>query len=159
VSRPAGSVIESYTRCLDPVSAGRDDFDHRDSPGRENYVTGWAKDGKSIVNPRWVRRCNAHRPKELWRGELLDENRRPPSRRGTQSTLSHSVLRINHYWSKSLEELREKVEKGNVYDKRPYRNLESWLARERALNASEDTTILPIWKAIRQGQGAAPVRG
>lgn len=156
VARPEGSVIESYTRCLDRASALRDGFDHRKEPGKADYVTGWAKDGKSIVNPRMVRRYVVHRPRELWDGELLDENRLPPVQRADGDTLSYEILRINHYWSKSLEDLSAKVERGSICDRtRPKRRLEGWLARERMLNVAEDTTILPVWRAIRARTGVA----
>jgi hypothetical protein len=150
VARPEGSVIESYTRCLDREAALRDDFDHRKEPGRADYVTGWAKDGKSIVNPRLVRKYVVHRPRELWVGELLDENRRPPVQRAAGESLSYEILRINHYWSKSIAELAAKVERGSICDRnRPKRRLEAWLARERTLNVAEDNTILPLWRAIQ----------
>lgn len=159
VTRPSGPVVESYTRCLDRESALRDGFDHRNEPGKAEYVTGWAKDGKSIVNPRMVRKYVVHRPRELWEGEVLDENRLPPVQRSEGETLSYEILRINHYWSKSLEDLAGKVERGSICDRgRPKRKLEAWLARERMLNVSEDTTILPIWRAIqRQAEGSRRV--
>ena len=156
VARPAGSVIDSYTRCLDLESALRDDFDHRAEPGKAEYVTGWAKDGKSIVNPRLVRKYVVHRPRELWDGELLDENRLPPVQRSEGATLSYDILRINHYWSKSIEDLAAKVERGSICDRnRPKRKLENWLVRERMLNVSEDTTILPVWREIQARARAA----
>lgn len=155
-SRPEGSVIDSYTRCLDRESALRDDFDHRKEPDRAEYVTGWAKDGKSIVNPRMVRKYVVHRPRELWDGELLDENRLPPVQRAEGESLRYDILRINHYWSKSIEDLAAKVERGSICDRnRPKRKLETWLARERMLNVSTDTTILPIWRSIQAGGAAS----
>lgn len=160
VARPAGSVIDSYTRCLDRESALRDAFDHRAEPGKAEYVTGWAKDGKSIVNPRLVRKYVVHRPRELWEGELVDENRLPPVQRSGGSTLSYDILRINHYWSKSIEDLAAKVERGSICDRnRPKRKLENWLARERMLNVSEDTTILPVWRKIQERATAGSVAG
>lgn len=153
--RPAGPVVETYTRCLDLASAAHDAFDHRAAPGKANYVTGWAQDGKSICNPRLVRRYVVHRPGELWTGQTLDENRRVPQQRELGARLSCATLRINHYWSKSLEDLEEKVRRGSVCDKRrPPRRLDQWLDRERALNVSADTTILPIWRSI-QAQAAS----
>ncbi|HMP89378.1 MAG TPA: glycosyltransferase family 92 protein [Kiritimatiellia bacterium] len=143
-TRPSAPVLEAYTRCMDRESAVRDNFNHRFEGGLEHYVTGWAQDGKSIVNPRLVRWQNVHQPGELWTGRLVDENRRIPARRGaTPPTLSISTLRINHYWSKSLEEFAVKIGKGDVFDpSRPPRVLEDWLKREAMLNISEDKTIL-----------------
>jgi hypothetical protein len=150
--RPAGSVLESFTRCLPPAEAAADAFDHRHDTGRAEYVTGWAKDGKSIVNPRLVRTFGVHKPQMLWAGQTLDENRQPPRPRVEGCMLSFKMFRINHYWSKSLEDLEEKVRRGSVCNKRrPPRQLDQWLERERALNVAEDTTILPIWQAIQAG--------
>lgn len=157
VARPQGPVVESYTRCLDLATAAQDDFDHRAEPGKANYVTGWAQDGKSIVNPRLVRRYVVHKPGELWRGRLLDENRCEPLQRQAGASLSCQVLRINHYWSRSIEDLQDKVRRGSVCDKRrPPRQLEQWLDRERQLNVAEDTSILPLWRSIQSRRHPLP---
>lgn len=154
VSRPAGNVIESYTRCLDLQSAVNDTFDHRKEPGKVNYVTGWAQDGKSIVNPRLIRWFVVHKPKEVWVGSTVDENRKPPQQRVIGSSISYSILRINHYWSKSIEELTEKVGKGMVnYRTQPTKDLENWLRREKELNVAEDRTILATWRTIQERGG------
>ena len=150
VSRPAGSVLEAYTRCLDKESAKEDTFDHRKEPGHVNYVTGWAQDGKSIINPRLVRRFIVHKPRDLWHGTTVDENRRAPEQRILGASISHSVFRINHYWSRSIEDLTKKVARGRVNSKNPpSKALDRWLARERTLNTAEDTTILDTWRAIQ----------
>jgi hypothetical protein len=146
--RPNASVIESYTKCMDFNSALNDRFDHQKNPeNMSNYVTGWAQDGKSIVNPRLVNEYNIHAPKSLWKGTLLNENRDIPKlkNRGKETTLTYSIFRINHYWSKSIQDMVEKVDKGSVCDnKRPKRNLDRWLEREKQLNVAEDTIILDI---------------
>lgn len=153
VARPAGYVIDSYTRCIDPASASAEQFDHGPHE-KENYVTGWARDGKSIVNPRRVVRMGAHVPRVLRAGEVLDEQRRPPARQGGAGAVTCEWLRINHYWSKSIEDLREKVAKGDIFNRaRPARNLERWLQREACLNAAHDETIRPIWSAIKKERG------
>lgn len=147
---PDGHVIESFTRCLDRHDALNDTFDHGKVKDRTNYVTGWSRDGKSIVNPRRVRYQNVHRPKSLWFGEVVDERRRPAMPRHPACDLSYSALRINHYWAKSIQDLQAKVERGSIANRRrPPRNLDRWLARERMLNGSEDRSILPIWRRIK----------
>ncbi len=152
--RPDGPVVEAYTRCLDPEAAIADDFDHADVPGKADYVSGWSQDGKSIVNPRLVRSYNIHKPKRLWVGEPLDENRERPRVRGEAVKLSQTRLRINHYWSKSIRDLTDKVARGSVCDpKRPPRKLARWLEREAMLNRSRDETIRPIWRRISSGAG------
>lgn len=157
-TRPAASVLESYTRCLPPAAAAMDAFDHRHAPGKAEYVTGWAKDGKSIVNPRLVRKYAVHKPQMLWSGQTLDENRQIPWQRKERCALSCDVFRINHYWSKSIQDLRDKVARGSICDKRrPPRLLERWLEREAMLNQAEDHTILEAWNRIRS-TNEAPAR-
>jgi hypothetical protein len=147
-------VIENYTHCMDLQTAIHDEFDHRKEPGKTNYVTGWAQDGKSIVNPRLVRTFLVHKPKEVWVGQTVDENRRRPQQRVKGAEISYSVIRINHYWSKSIEELVGKVGKGMVnYKTQPTKEVENWLRREKALNVAEDCTILATWKAIQEQSG------
>ena len=154
VSRPEGYVIDSYTRCLDLESAAAEQFDHGAHPEKENYVTGWARDGKSIVNPRCVLSMGAHIPRVLKWGKALDEHLRPAMRHGGPRAITCDWLRINHYWSKSIQDLREKVEKGDIFNRaRPPRNLERWLCREVCLNLARDETIRPIWAEIKMEQG------
>jgi hypothetical protein len=153
---PHPSVIASYLRCLDRESAIHDRFDHRVGAAIE-YVSAWAQDGKSIVNPRLVENYRIHLPGDLWQGEVLDETGLPPIRRATNSPIPCSVLRINHYWSKSLSELEAKVNRGMVNRKpsvastsnaqAPDLKLATWLERERDLNVTEDRTILQFWDA------------
>jgi len=153
---PHPSVIASYVRCLDRESAILDRFDHRVGSATE-YVTAWAQDGKSIVNPRLVADYRIHLPGELWQGEVLDEVGQPPIRRAPHSEIPCSVLRINHYWSKSLSDLEAKVYRGRVSRKASPLGaassnadrvkLANWLERERDLNVSEDRTILQFWDA------------
>jgi hypothetical protein len=156
--RPAGSTIEAYTRSLDKESAINDRFVHdRRQRGKrsQDFVTGWAQDGKSIVNPRLVRWYTIHKPRALWLGELVDENRLPPQQREPGAPISYSILRINHYWSRSIQDLTEKVEKGIVnFKKQPEVLLETWLARERELNTQDDRVILPTWQAVKLAEAA-----
>src|SRR5262245_20531378 len=154
LSRPDGYVIDTYVRCLDLVAAGAEEFDHGPHPEKENYVTGWARDGKSIVNPRSVVEMGAHVPRVLKAGAVLDENRRPAIRHGGPRAITCDRLRINHYWSKSIEDMREKVQKGDIFNRaRPPRSLETWLRREACLNVTHDETIRPIWVQIKKERG------
>jgi hypothetical protein len=151
LKRPEGSVIENFTRCLDLDTAKSDNFDHGDALRRpDTYVTGWAKDGKSIANPRLVRKYYVHQPELVWDGIVIDEKFRPHLRRkpGTVD-LSCSVFRINHYWSKSIEDIRIKVMKGNAcWDNKPNARLERWLDREKHLNRSHDDSLVRLWRGI-----------
>lgn len=154
MTRPTGYVIDSYTRCLELQAAKQEKFDHKPNSDMANYVSGWARDGKSIVNPRMVAKMEGHRPKALRRGRLLSENRRPRVSRSGDEDISNDVFRINHYWAKSIEELTEKTEKGSIHDKhRPHMRLERALEREAGLNGSVDETIRPYWNAIKAERG------
>jgi hypothetical protein len=62
------------------------------------------------------------------------------------------VFRINHYWSKSIEDIRCKVLKGNAcWENRPNARLERWLERETHLNRSYDDLLLRRWNGIKAG--------
>jgi hypothetical protein len=148
INKPKEGVIKSYTKCMDFESALNDNFDHqKNSDNMSNYVTGWSQDGKSIINPRLVKEYNVHAPKSFWKGALVNENRVIPKlkNRDKEITLSYSIFRINHYWSKSIQDIVEKVAKGSVCNnKRAKRNLDRWLEREKQLNVAEDTTVFDI---------------
>ena len=161
VERPTGSIIENFTLCLDLETAKSDDFNHGDAlRQRDTYVTGWAKDGKSIANPRPIKKYFVHQPQQGWEGVVIDEKFRPHLRRMPgRVDLSCSVLRINHYWSKSIEDIRSKVLKGNAcWDNKPNAKLERWLERERHLNRTRDDTLLNMWREVKSGAEEAPTR-
>ena len=148
---PKGYVLENYTHCLFGEEAEQDQFDHHFDGKIENYVTGWAKDGKSIVDPRKVRIMNPHRPKILYTGKILDENMKYPLTRGKMASLSFRRLRINHYWAKSSQELTQKIQKGNIANpSKPQRNLSRWKEREKGLNKTENLDIQPLWANIKK---------
>jgi hypothetical protein len=140
IRRPPGSIIEAYTRRLDEETANKEDK-------RPAGVTGKGKQGKSIVNPRLVREAHIHRAERVWIGEVLDENRLP--KKSPAAVMSTRVLRINHYWSKSIEDLYEKVGRGRTGTGQTPRDLEGSLNWEAFLNAVEDRTIQPLWEAIK----------
>jgi hypothetical protein len=90
-SKPPGLVIESYLH-------------------RRSYESGYKELVKSIVDPARTRRCfNAHR--FLYEdGFAVDENGRPLDESApNRSDVSLSLLRVNHYLTKSEEEYREKA--------------------------------------------------
>ncbi|MDR2337988.1 MAG: glycosyltransferase family 92 protein [Deltaproteobacteria bacterium] len=96
-TRPAGLVIENYTRI------------HAD---KENVVSLHVK---SIVNPLKVRSCNIHNQFYL-DGELAVTENFEPILEGVYQTeyLQRHKIQLNHYWSKSEEELRIKIERGRA---------------------------------------------
>jgi hypothetical protein len=63
------------------------------------------------------------------------------------------LLRINHYWSRSIADLETKIARGDASTPTP-RDRDWHLAFERKLNEVEDDAILAVARAIREG-GAA----
>jgi hypothetical protein len=135
-TRPGKPMVEAYTWRLD--DAGSEVLNPHNSLGRP-------RQGKSIVDPRRIPRMNVHRP-EIRQKWILDEKRRWQF--GDDVPISCDILRVNHYWSRSIAEMAEKVERGNAASGKP-RDLEAMLAWERQLNAVEDRLALPLWEAIR----------
>lgn len=139
VSRPPGSVIEAYTKRLDDHTA--------DTEKAMRGVSARAQQGKTIFNPRLIRIVDHHMPVPWW-GQILDEGRNLPPRHAKTRKVAFSVLRVNHYWSKSIEEFHEKVARGRPKTGEDY-VLEDFLKREKTLNIEDDFTILPIWQEIK----------
>jgi hypothetical protein len=122
VSRPAMPVTEAYVKR---------------APLSRTTV-------KSIVNPRLVYKVGVHQFK-YWYGEALDCSRRPV-RHNTEPVLD--TLRINHYWSRSLEDLRTKIARNDASTPVP-RDPERHFQFETTLNVETDASILPIARRIR----------
>lgn len=99
---------------------------------------------KTIVNPRMVRKPDVHVSK-YWAGESLDTARRPVAK-GIEPVLD--VLRINHYWSRSMADMMQKIRRGDASTPEP-RRLEFHLDFESRLNAERDESILEVGRAIR----------
>jgi Glycosyltransferase family 92 len=123
-TRPAGAVVEAYTRRapLTHVSA------------------------KTIANPRWIYRIRNVHVFKYWAGDALDTDRKPLIH-GRAGALDR--LRLNHYWSRSLQDLDTKIRRGDASSAAD-RRLQWHLEYEAKLNAEEDRTILPISRSIRE---------
>jgi hypothetical protein len=145
------SVIERFTRSQSIPSATYDGFDHRGGGDRSEYVSAWSRDGKSIINPRAVLEYSIHMPKLLAWGQTVNENGLPAQRRTPPGTsFSCDLLRINHYWSKSHEELQQKILRGAVSRENRQRNsVPRSFAREEQLNEVEDLTIHEVISQLR----------
>jgi hypothetical protein len=100
---------------------------------------------KTIANPRLIYKPDVHQHK-YWLGDALD----PERRRVPHDEPSLEGLRINHYWSRSLADLHDKVARGDA-STAALRQLDSHLAFERTLNGERDESILPVARAIRGG--------
>jgi hypothetical protein len=110
--------------------------------------TGRPDQGKCIVNPRKVKRMGVHLPAAA-AGEIVDEKHRP-SPEGTASRERHTteILRINHYWARSIEDLRDKAARGRASVAK-HKSFDAMVAWDREINCVEDRTIVPIWERIR----------
>lgn len=99
---------------------------------------------KSIVNPRRVAApANAHHWLYQSGGIASDENERPV--KTSQSIpATAEVLRINHYWSKSLEDGENKVARGAVdqWTIENPRSMQLWHEFDSSMNQVEDREIL-----------------
>jgi hypothetical protein len=125
---PPGSLIEAYTRCEFPARS---------------------VSGKSIVNPRLARNVSQSHVFPLWRGQTQNTRRVaipmvpiPPD-----TVPAFETLQINHYWSRSIQDLADKVARGDAF----YgveRDLDQHLRFERGMNETTDTSIIPIWRSI-----------
>lgn len=129
---------------------------------RKRPISGRLVQGKSLMRPQAIRELgNAHRPQKI-RGFLVNENGVPLftknknylfSLGGALTNLFFRVfgfddfrvpvaqkLRINHYWSRSKSELREKAEKWAGYKADASYN--DYLRWDEVLNEMEDRVIL-----------------
>jgi len=160
-SRPKLPVLEAYTKCR-PAGAELDaqsTSEPRPKSAKPRRVTGNALQGKSIVNPRRVFRMGIHTP-EIYFGSLVSEAGSTLSRLAVKNHKARQAfwrttpvdrLRINHYWSRSIEELSDKVRRrvggsifkgeGLDYDE----TLQGCLEREKSLNQETDLSIQAAW--------------
>lgn len=94
---------------------------------------------KTIANPRLVYKAGVHEFK-FWGAQARDTSRRPVAARGEPML---ETLRINHYWSRSLEDLDTKISRGDAWIG-ALRDRDWHRAFERTLNVELDETILPV---------------
>jgi hypothetical protein len=127
---PPAPLVEAYTHCAH---------------------TSRSPSGKSIVNPSLVRGVTDAHIFPLWRGATRNSDRTVVANVPVCSEIPRALasLRLNHYWSRSIQDLKDKVRRGDVAYNLP-RNLEQHLELERTMNETIDTAIIPIWRAITQ---------
>jgi hypothetical protein len=140
-SPPQGLVIENYLQR------------QRDNRPRHRY-------GKSIVDPSRVRRIVTPHHFLYSDGCAVDENHnlldRPP--RMVTDRMSFSLLRINHYWTRSAQEWARKLKTPNIWagDLRTdyaQKFLSDKERAERWLNEHHDETITMYAPALREALG------
>jgi len=115
--RPEGLVVENYTRCRARI---------------EHII-------KSIVNPRKVLRPKSVHYPLYKNGELAVNEKRITVKISNSRPAVADVIRINHYYSKSLQDFREKLARG-YGDQWGLDNPRS-LDYDQALDAEEDLLI------------------
>lgn len=94
---------------------------------------------KTIANPRWIRAIRNVHLYKYWQGETIDTMGRPFQ--GDRPVLD--LLRLNHYWSRSLSDLQTKIQRGDASTPVP-RDSDWHFAAEKDMNAEDDTSILPV---------------
>ncbi len=99
---------------------------------------------KTIANPRLVYRAGVHQSK-YWLGEGRDTLRREVHAAVKDCVLDE--LRINHYWSRSLEDLHSKIYRGDSAIPGT-RDPSFYIDNEKLMNAETDEAILPLARAI-----------
>lgn len=98
---------------------------------------------KTIANPRWIYGIRNVHTFKYWRGEGLDTARRPLN--AGPPVLDR--LRLNHYWSRSLSDLRDKIARGDAST--PQKRDPVWHFQfESELNQERDISILPVLDRI-----------
>jgi len=109
---------------------------------------------KTVLDPSKVKNFRtAHHFSFLPGHTCVTENREPISQ-PVSELVSIEILRINHYWSKSLADIRRKVDKGRVASdsrRKPSRyDLDVALARDKAASGVTDTSATRFSDATRQ---------
>jgi hypothetical protein len=130
--RPAGLVIESYLS--------------RAKSFRRTY--------KNIVDPRRAVRCRDPHHFVYREGEVPVDERKQPVTEWQREVATLDVLRINHYHTKSEEELRRKWATPQATDGelRPQERIE----KTELFNAVKDETILAYLPGLRRALAGPP---
>lgn len=107
---------------------------------------------KSIVNPRRVA-APASTHHWLYRnGNVASDENEQPAETSQSVPATAQVLRINHYWSKSLEDGEKKVARGPVdqWTIENPRSMELWHEFDSGMNQVEDREILRFLPELKR---------
>lgn len=108
---------------------------------------------KTIANPRRVYAIRNVHTFKYWEGESVGTDRQPL--RTDAPCLD--LLRLNHYWSRSLCDLATKIARGDASTAQ--RREHDWhFAFEQTLNAEEDRSIIPLARELLGGGTATAPR-
>lgn len=164
---PVTSVIASFSNCLDYLGADVSREWSRVGTEAGVAITGRPYHGKSIINPRRVISAGVHLPLifvgKIWNelGESFGLLKRfnKAARQSFWKRTPTDIFRINHYWSRSLEELENKVIKrvsGSFHRHEKIdqaKALKGFFAWDDFLNSSTD---LSIQKTGRESMRSRP---
>jgi hypothetical protein len=157
-------VIESFTKCLQSpktTSDARVQFQDWQSLRSASglFLTGNPIQGKSLVNLSKIKKMSIHFP-EIYQGTVVDEVMRPINAEKEISEIYTSQyaptmndLRINHYWARGYESLKNKTKQPGVaaiFKTHPNKkqSLSIALEWEAKLNDAKDYAILSCWRPI-----------
>lgn len=109
---------------------------------------------KTIANPRWIYSIRNVHSFKYWAGVATDTDKVPYS----PQRVRLDKLRLNHYWSRSLEDLAIKIARGDAST--PQKRDPEWHYNfESELNSEVDTSIFPCLDRIFPDLTAKRSRG
>ena len=120
VTKPEGGVLENYTMCA------RKDFG-------VNHIT------KTITDPMRILSASGHTSVYRRGFYNLDENGNIVHGRLSTKAVNFEQIRINHYFTKSLEEYKAKIARGKA-DQPDLRTMRDFTTHDQ--NVIHDTEIL-----------------
>jgi hypothetical protein len=152
---PDGYVIENFTE--------RGELDHRlpmprlrDTDYPDDHPLAYKPMNthvKTILDPARVKSFRTAHHYSFLPGEVCVTENREVISSPVSNTMSIEKLRINHYWSKSLADIRRKVDKGRVASdsrKNPSKySLDVALARDAAASGEVDPAATRFSQATR----------
>ena len=135
--RPAGGVLENFTQ------RAPNGYAWSELPWK------WDAHVKTIANPRCLKQCKVHNHDYFFGKYSFDENGNPVIEDDNFVEKIHRI-RINHYFTKSLEEWNIKRERGNVGNSNwgALRPSEEFIWRDR--NDVYDDAIIRYRERLRQ---------
>ncbi|MGN7885604.1 glycosyltransferase family 92 protein [Dyadobacter endophyticus] len=133
IDKPAGSQLENFTRRSEASFP----------PNRHI---------KSIVQPRHVQSAYKSHCFKFKRGfSCVNEHFEPIEE--ALADVSVDTIQLNHYYCRSLQEYRQKVERG-ISDTKRKRKLEEFHNHDNESNVVEDTTILEVLEKLKKAQNS-----
>lgn len=152
--RPPGLVTETFIKRGDTslVNHGRQNIYGRDDKGQPLYWPFFCEI-KSVVNPREVVGIITPHSFRYAKGYAVDEefspiDSYPETAFARRKRVTVNRLRLHHYWSKSVTEFQEKLERGRAVARVSYDYLTAY-SRESLMNCVEDLSALPIAGRIK----------